>query len=238
MKVSTINSRWILAEGVGYYLGTAVHPQESDARSDLSEGVYDAMAHQALTLDHISDCSSALRILEPVPPAVVTEWGFGSCSTGQSGASSTTTIPSSTTVASTTSTGPPTTTTTTAPPGSVATSSLDLGAIAGSWGAHEQSLNITSGGQGTLSYADLGLCPTCSEGGAPTSTVQFQLTSGNGTSASGTVTAASNPQEYQVGESVGLQVTTGSPGQILNVKVGSNGGGMYCNSTSYGQCGA
>ena len=85
---------------------------------------------------------------------------------------------------------------------------------------------------------DLTLCPNCSFGGAPTSTMDFQLSSVNGATASGAVTASSDPTNYAVGQDVTVSLAPGSPGQLLELTVAGQGAGTFCNSTSAGQCGA
>ena len=226
MKVSKIDTRWVLAQGVGFYAGNAVHPQVTDAKSDLAEGVYDAMTHKVVALDHLSDCASTVALFAPVPHPVVVGWGFGSC-LGQSGS-----VPSASNTTTTTTLVPSPTTTI------AAVSSLDLSALAGSWYAHEQTLTISGGGQGSLSYADLTQCPSCSFGNAPVGTMEFVLSSGGGSSASGTITSSSDSTNYQVGQPITVAIGAGSPGQILNLSVGTSGPAMYCNSSSQGQCGA
>lgn len=89
-----------------------------------------------------------------------------------------------------------------------------------------------------MSYADLTACPSCSFGSAPQSTVDFTLTSVNGSTATGTVTASSDPTVFAVGVPATVSLTAGSPGQLLDVELGAGGGGTFCNDTSIGQCGA
>ena len=133
--------------------------------------------------------------------------------------------------------------TTAVPPATTAvtpstTSTSTFAAWSGSWGAHEQSLNISATGDGHLLYQDLTACPSCSFASAPSATMDFTLTSVNGNGASGTVTASSDPQNYTVGATVAVSLAAGSPGQLLDVSVDGQGAGVYCNSTSAGQCGA
>ena len=122
----------------------------------------------------------------------------------------------------TTTTLPPTTTTT-VPPTTTTAPVSDFTQWSGSWGAHEQELTLSPAGDGQLSYADLTLCPNCSFGSAPTSTMEFQLTSVSGGTASGTVTASSDPTNYPVGQGVTVSLAPGSPGQLLEISFAGQG---------------
>ena len=125
---------------------------------------------------------------------------------------------------------PSTTTTATAPSG--------FKPVAGTWKAHEMTLVIDDAGNGHLSYPDFLLCPNCSFGGAPVSNVAFVLTIIRGETATGTVTVSSDPQSYSPGEQVTATVSAGSPGQVLNITVGTTTLVTFCNNTSVGECGA
>ena len=232
MKVSNANPDWVHVEGLGYYSGSREHPDEQQARSDLDEALYNVSTTEFIGPTNVGFCNPAGPVdLSAVPAPVLSGWGLD-C--GHS-SGTTTTTPASTTTAQ-----PPATTTTTNPAVSSTTGAAasTFGAFEGSWGAHEQELTISASGAGQLNYADLTLCPSCSFGSAPRSTMDFQLTSTSGESASGKITAASDSQEYAVGTSVTLQLTSGSPGVILQLSAGSTSQGTYCNSTSAGQCGA
>ena len=138
----------------------------------------------------------------------------------------------------TTTTLPPTTTTTVPPTTTTTAPVSDFTQWSGSWGAHEQELALSPAGDGQLSYADLTLCPNCSFGSAPTSTMEFQLTSVSGGTASGSVTASSDPTNYPVGQGVTVSLAPGSPGQLLEISFAGQGPEEFCNGTSAGQCGA
>jgi hypothetical protein len=146
-------------------------------------------------------------------------------------ATTTTTTTSSTTTSSTT-------TTNVAPSTSPTSVVSGFTQWSGAWGAHEQQLEISPTGDGTLSYQDLTACPNCSFASAPTATMEFMLTSVNGGTASGTVTASSDSTNYAVGQEVMVSLAAGSPGQLLELSVAGQGPVTYCNSTSAGQCGA
>jgi hypothetical protein len=117
------------------------------------------------------------------------------------------------------------------------TTAAGFAGLAGTWGAHEESLVIGNSGTGHLAYQDLTLCPSCSFATAPTSTLDFLLKPGTTDTASGVVVASSDSKSFTVGESVTVTLTPGSPGQILDVEIGGNQF-RFCNSTSVGQCGA
>ena len=158
----------------------------------------------------------------------------GSANTPAGGAVSTTTT---TTLAPTTTTLAPTTTTL-AP---TATTTVPAGAFApfaGTWGAHEETLVIDSNGTGTLNYADLTLCPSCSMASAPQGTIEFVLTSVTNGEGMGSVTASSDPSNGAIGAPVEVSLTAASPGQFLDVVIGGQQFINFCNSSSVGQCGA
>ena len=151
----------------------------------------------------------------------------GSANTPAGGAVSTTTT---TTLAPTTTTLAPTATTT-VPAGAFAP-------FAGTWGAHEETLVIDSNGTGTLNYADLTLCPSCSMASAPQGTIEFVLTSVTNGEGMGSVTASSDPSNGAIGAPVEVSLTAASPGQFLDVVIGGQQFINFCNSSSVGQCGA
>jgi hypothetical protein len=113
-----------------------------------------------------------------------------------------------------------------------------LTAFAGTWRAHEMLLVITSAGAGHLTYADLTKCPSCSLGTAPAGTLDFVLTSVANGAAAGHVTASSDLKNWVLGLPVQVALSAGSPGQLLNVKIGGKQLIAFCNGTSAGQCGA
>jgi serine/threonine-protein kinase len=225
MHVSTVSPEWVYVQGLGYYAGTDQTPTVQEARSDLDEAILNLRTHQMIGPTNIGFCAvPGANVSGPdlsaVPRAVVVAWGLHPCS----GATPTTVTNSPTT------TVPPSTQQTTAASGFTQWS--------GAWGAHEQQLQISAAGDGTLSYQDLTACPNCSFGSAPTSTMQFVLASVNGGTANGTVTASSDAKNYAVGQAVTVRLAAGSPGQLLELSVAGQGGGDFCNSTSAGQCGA
>jgi hypothetical protein len=109
--------------------------------------------------------------------------------------------------------------------------------FAGSWGAHETSLIITRAGTGHENYADLRRCPNCSFATAPRGTITFTLTSGTRRTATGHVTATSNPRNAAKGTRVRVKLVAGSPGHLLQLRIGTNEQ-TFCNQTSANQCGA
>ncbi|HEX4430302.1 MAG TPA: hypothetical protein VHZ96_13635 [Frankiaceae bacterium] len=121
-----------------------------------------------------------------------------------------------------------------APSGNVPTT---VAAFAGSWGAHEVTLTIANG-TGSLRYADLTKCPSCSFGSAPAGTLSFVLTTAQGAAGVGSVTATSDAANYAEGAAVTVKLAAGTPGQLLMVTIGGKQLLPFCNATSAGQCGA
>jgi len=111
-------------------------------------------------------------------------------------------------------------------------------AFAGAWGAHEVSLIIDINGAGSMNYADLTLCPTCSFGTAPRGTLVFVLKTATNGVGTGSVTVSSDAKNYAVGDSVDVSLSPGSPGQLLNLTIAGRRLVAFCNGTSAGQCGA
>src|SRR6266516_4612611 len=112
-----------------------------------------------------------------------------------------------------------------------------VAAFAATWRAHEMILVITSTGAGHLRYPDLTACPSCSEGTAPAGSIDFMLTSVTNGVAAGRVTASSDLRNWALGLPVQVVLAAGSPGQLLNVKIGGKQLVAFCNGTSAGQCG-
>jgi len=225
MHVSTVSPQWVLVQGLGFYTGTDQPPSEQEARSDLDDAILNLRTHRVIGPTNVGFCQvPGANVSGPelsgVPTAVVAGWGLHGC-TGGTSTSTTAAVPPATTAVP--------------PP---ATPASTFTAWSGSWGAHEQELSISATGVGHMTYADLTACPSCSFGSAPAGTVDFTLTSVNGSAASGMVSASSDPKNYTVGAPVTVSLTAGSPGQILDVSVGGAGAGDFCNSTSAGQCGA
>jgi hypothetical protein len=109
--------------------------------------------------------------------------------------------------------------------------------FAGTWEAHEESLVIDKTGIGLLRYADLRLCPSCSFGTAPVSTLRFALTSQRHGVGTGVVTASSDPKGGAKGAPVRIRLTPASPGQFLQLTIGGRTLLNFCNRKSAGQCG-
>ena len=103
----------------------------------------------------------------------------------------------------------------------------------GSWHAHEESLEIQPNGHGREMYPDRTTCPDAPMAGCGiTGTVDFVLTSVSGDTASGAITAASNPKS-PIGGAVSIKLVGG--GQGLNLTVaGGDQGFPYCNSNDAG----
>jgi hypothetical protein len=99
----------------------------------------------------------------------------------------------------------------------------------GHWHAHEESLVINGDGHGQESYSDRSSCPNAPMSGCGiTGSTNFVLTSVSGDTATGTITAASNPKE-PVGGPVTLQLVGGGQGLELTI-AGGDQGFPFCNS--------
>ena len=100
---------------------------------------------------------------------------------------------------------------------------------------------IRQDGSGHLAYTDARACPTCSLADAPTSTVDFTLTSVSNDTATGSVQASSDEQNIAVGVDVTAQLVAGSPsGQLVQMSMGRLEGLPFCDDTAEAasQCGA
>lgn len=129
------------------------------------------------------------------------------------------------------------------PPAPSATQTPQPAALApfvGRWSRHEESLAIDSTGTGNMTYADVRLCPTCSNADAPVGTLAFTLTSVSNGVASGSVTASSDAQAGAVADPVTATIIPGYQGKGVNLQLTVDGKLQlpWCNSTSAGQCGA
>jgi hypothetical protein len=113
-----------------------------------------------------------------------------------------------------------------------------VSAFAASWRAHEMLLAITTAGAGHLTYPDLTACPSCPESTAPAGRLDFTLTSVTNGVAAGRVTASSDVRNWALGLPVQVTLAAGSPGQLLEVKIGGKQLVAFSNGTSAGQCGA
>ncbi len=117
-----------------------------------------------------------------------------------------------------------------------------LAPFVGFWHAHEERLEIQSDGNGLETYADRSTCPDAPAAGCGvTGTVDFTLTSVSGDTATGAITAASNP-ENPIGGPV--TITLVGDGQGLQLWIaGGDQGFPFCNDNddldaSHYYCGA
>jgi hypothetical protein len=101
-----------------------------------------------------------------------------------------------------------------------------LAPFVGSWHAHEEGLDIQPNGNGRETYADKSTCP------------DFTLTSVSGDTATGAITAASNPKD-PIGGPVTIKLVGGGQGLQLWM-AGGDQGFPFCNSNdaSHYYCGA
>jgi hypothetical protein len=110
----------------------------------------------------------------------------------------------------------------------------------GGWsGGHSGGLNIGSDGTGRWTYSDTRTCPNAPLAGCGvTGTTDFTLTSvANGT-ASGAVTASTDPTDgAAVGSPVSITLgSAGGTGTVLAVTMGKMRGWSFCNQTSPHWC--
>ena len=210
LKVSTVDPSWVSGT-IGLF-----NAQDQPA-SDLAAVLFNVSSHQLIGPAHLGFCTeggpsagTAVPGYSYVPSGVLASLGLSPCSSS----------PPSTT-------SPTTTQTLSA-----------FAAIAGTWGAHEESLTINSNGTGLLRYPDLTACPSCSLASAPPGSVAFTLTSVRNNVTTGSVTASSDPNNWTLGQPVQVSLAAGSPGQLLLVDIGGKGNMQFCNSSSAGQCGA
>jgi hypothetical protein len=125
---------------------------------------------------------------------------------------------------------------------SVAADVPGLAPFVGSWHAHEEGLDIQPSGDGRETYADKSTCPDAPAAGCGvTGTVDFTLTSVSGDTATGAITAASNPQ-HPIGGPVTITLVGGGQGLQLWV-AGGDQGFPFCNGNdnvdaSHYYCGA
>jgi hypothetical protein len=214
VKVSTADANWV-------YSAIGIYSAQDQLASDLDLVIVNLTTHQVIGPTNVGFCGVPGGAVSPtvaygaIPTRVLTGLGLRPCST------TTSTTMAGTTVPTTQTSGSP-----------------SYASLAGTWGAHEMTLTISSNGSGDLKYADLTLCPDCSFASAPVSTMAFALTSLSGNTATGTVTASSDTANYAVGAPVTAMLTPGSPGQLLQLQVGGKSLVPFCNSTSVGQCGA
>jgi hypothetical protein len=101
--------------------------------------------------------------------------------------------------------------------------------LVGSWHAHEEGLDIAPSGHGRETYNDRSTCRDAPMAGCgKTATVDFTLTSVSGDTATGTMTAASNPN-HPVGGTVTTELVGGGQGFELTI-AGGDQGFPFCNS--------
>jgi hypothetical protein len=112
----------------------------------------------------------------------------------------------------------------------------------GSWHAHEEALDIQPNANGRETYADKSTCPDApAVGCGKTGTVDFTLTSVAGDTATGAITAASNPKDPSGGP---VTIKLVGEGQGLQLWIaGGEQGFPFCNSNdnldaSHEYCGA
>jgi hypothetical protein len=119
---------------------------------------------------------------------------------------------------------------------------IALTPFVGSWHAHEEALDIQPNGHGRETYPDRSTCPDAPMAGCGVAgTVDFVLTSVSGDTATGAITAASNPKD-PIGGPVSIKLVGGGQGLDLTV-AGGDQGFPFCNSkdseaASHYYCGA
>jgi hypothetical protein len=117
-----------------------------------------------------------------------------------------------------------------------------LAPFVGSWHAHEEGLQIQPDGHGRETYTDRSTCPNAPMSGCGIAgSADFLLTSVSGDTASGTITAASNPKD-PIGGPVTITLVGGGKGLQLWM-AGGDQGFPFCNSNdddaaSHYYCGA
>jgi hypothetical protein len=119
----------------------------------------------------------------------------------------------------------------------------ELAPLVGSWHAHEEGLDIQPNGQGRETYVDRSTCPDAPMSGCGiTGTTDFKLTSVSGDTATGAITAASNPKD-PIGGPVSIKLVGGGQGLELTI-AGGDQGFTFCNNNDdndaahYYYCGA
>ena len=112
----------------------------------------------------------------------------------------------------------------------------ELAPFVGQWGGgHSGSLEIHSDGTGRWTYSDVSTCPNAPLAGCGiTGTADFTLTSVVNGTATGSVTASSNPKNDPVGGPVTIVLGSGwqGTGVVLAVSIGKMQGWSFCNGTS------
>jgi hypothetical protein len=130
-----------------------------------------------------------------------------------------------------------------APPAGQSTPAAGLGEkltpFLGQWsGGHSGLLNVHPDGTGNWKYPDTSTCPDAPLAGCGiTGTTDFKLTSIVKGTATGSVTATTNPTHDPVGEPVTIvQSSANGLGVVLQVTLGKMQGWNFCNETSPNWC--
>lgn len=106
-----------------------------------------------------------------------------------------------------------------------------LGRFAGSWHAHEERLTIQPDGHGRELYEDRSTCPDAPMAGCGVvGTVDFLLTQVSGDTATGKITASSNPKS-PIGGPVSIKLVGGGQGLELAI-AGGDQGFEFCNDNA------
>jgi serine/threonine-protein kinase len=99
----------------------------------------------------------------------------------------------------------------------------------GSWHAHEEGLDIQPDGNGRETYPDRSTCPDAPMAGCgKTGITDFMLTSISGDTATGTITAASDPKQ-PIGGPVTIKLVGDGQGLELTI-AGGDQGFPFCNN--------
>ena len=215
VKVSAASPSWV-------YARVGIYNAQGQLASDLDQVVINLTTHEVIGPTNVGFCQPGPGGGGPIggygaiPAVVLTSLGLSPCR-GASAAA-----------------GPPPPTSTSATAGGP----TSVRAFAATWRAHGMLLSITNAGAGHLTYPDLTACPSCPESTAPAGSLDFTLTSVSNGVAAGRVTASSDVRNWALGLPVQVTLAAGSPGQLLNVKIGGKQLVAFCNGTSAGQCGA
>ena len=214
VKVSTADGSWV-------YAHEGIYNAQGQLASDNDQVLLNLTTHELIGPTNVGFCPGAIgggTVIygyASVPAVVLASLGLSPCSPPAATASS--------------------------PPASTPTTSgaaISVAALAGTWGAHQMLLVITSAGLGHLRYQDLTKCPSCSLGTAPAGTLDFTLRSVTNGVAAGRVTSSSDLKNWTLGLPVQVTLAAGSPGQLLKLTIGGKQLVDFCNGTSAGQCGA
>ncbi len=216
MRLSTVDPAWVFgSEGL--------YTAQGQPASDIDTVILNLTTRQLIGPTNVGFCVTAqgapgggrpIGAYSSVPIAVLNSLGLSPC-------------PSS-----------PTTTAPAASRSPTAGAPASVTAFAGTWRAHENLLVLSNAGAGRLRYPDLTACPSCSPATAPAGTVDFTLTSLTSGVASGRVTASSDVRNWALGLPVQAVLVAGSPGHLLELKIGGKQLNYFCDATSAGQCGA